>query len=557
MDLSINSSHQASSSPVDAVSSDHLSTIRCALKPLHFVMFRKEQYDHLQFNLDVWINDPLEKSPQWAKETVGRCILRCFYHQFNSLSLHGFLLRSLPPGLTELDLKCLYLSDNSLNHSITEHLFLGMDKIEILDMSNNSLSHLYNVDLSPLCNLRTLNLSFNSFTSFSSFPNMSIFPHLNTLIVTNNSLSSIEDLNLSGCVNLRKLSFDYNHISDVSSLDLSDCIKLLELSFIYNQIRLFNPILPSPPPLAFQIYLDHNLLSPREVADINATQNSSNYEGPMYFLSITPEVHSDVSLAEIPEIISHWTPEPISSPWVDISQLPPTHPDTSLYKNLALFLNRLFNETSKSLDGNYPDEVITHHVRLFIHAVEALYPSVSLLRDCSLIAEECVSTCTDRLRIGLIQISLRARKDLAEKKGDISIVSECESGLSCISAVSSFIRGLNELKIVFDNQLQKFVGVHHLLFPNAVSEHSSQKSLNSLSLDDRLVAITTLPDASIHFKIFTVGDESEDILCLLNQLKTYGIANIDDFHIRFGICVTLKDPLLQKAAIDYIFKSSS
>ena len=560
MHLSTNSIHPVGRAPVVPPSVEFLPPLRGSSGPTHFVDLSNERYHQLSLRLNAWVNDPHEKSCLVQKRNARQSILSSFITQSDSLSLHASSLHSIPPGLSELALRYLYLGSNSLDYSdppAIAHPFSGMDKLENLDMRFNSIIHLRGLDISSLRNLRSLNLSDNSIRSFSSFPKLSIFPHLTHLILTSNSISCIQDLDLKECVNLYQLSLDYNRISDVSSLDLSDCNRLVRLDLDRNEIRTFNPTLPTRASRDLRISLLSNLLCPRQVADINALQNSTNYVGPRYSLSVTSEVQTDVSLADLPEIISHWMSDATPLPWLAISELPPIHPDTVLFKNMALFLNRLFNETPKSLEGIYPDEIITHHVRLFIKAVTEVYPSVSLLRECSLIAEECVSTCTDLLRIGLIQISLRAFRDLSEKEGDTSTVSECEYGLSCISSVSGFIRDLNKLKIVFDNKLQKFLGVQHIIFPHTLSETDAKKNLDSMSLEDRLIAITSLTDSSINYKIFTVGDEVEDILCLLNQLKTYGIANIDDFHMRYGGCVTLNDRHLQRAAIEYIFNSSS
>ncbi|XP_072383915.1 uncharacterized protein [Diabrotica undecimpunctata] len=129
-------------------------------------------------------------------------------------------------------LQTLDISYNSISH-IASDAFTGT-KISLLNISGNSLSE-FNCNIKQLTTLRTLDLSHNKLLVFDleSLPNST-----KTLIVARNNLENLQECKsiVSGCMSLEILDLSFNNFSSLTQIHFSHLINLQSLFLQENQL---------------------------------------------------------------------------------------------------------------------------------------------------------------------------------------------------------------------------------------------------------------------------------------------------------------------------------
>ncbi|KAF1974754.1 hypothetical protein BU23DRAFT_553009 [Bimuria novae-zelandiae CBS 107.79] len=170
-----------------------------------------------------------------------------------TLELQGNKLTSLPPEIRALTrLRALNISNNNLS-SLPSEVFTSMSVIDLNASKNSFSGAFFQVDIVP--NLQNLYLANNSLTSLcvsetvslpsmkhlnlsanrlSTLPNMSDWKNLTTLLVGENSLSSIPE-GFCSLSQLRNADFTGNNIDK-----LDHCIALMEA--LHNLTLAANPL---------------------------------------------------------------------------------------------------------------------------------------------------------------------------------------------------------------------------------------------------------------------------------------------------------------------------
>ncbi|XP_018598522.2 vasorin b [Scleropages formosus] len=130
----------------------------------------------------------------------------------------------------------LYLFQNGIK-TLTQDDFLGLDRLELLDLSQNKLTNLPDNVFKPLSSLRNLDLSSNHITHISqdSFSGLTL---LERLYLFNNQIKNIHPEAFEGLQQLLELKLQGNQLIHLPALHKPS---LLLLDISYNHI-----ILPSP-----------------------------------------------------------------------------------------------------------------------------------------------------------------------------------------------------------------------------------------------------------------------------------------------------------------------
>ena len=498
-------------------------------------------YYGLERELSAWVDEANETTDIENRRQAKSVTLKIFWGFGCLLPFGGLGLQSIPPCLDYLKIDSAQFDHNQLSYMPIEkrsEAFLKINFIEILCLCSNGLRSLEGFRLETFKNLITLNLQSNRLGDCRSLPKLSNLPQLKNLFLSFCDLQSVEGLDARGAVNLVYLSLDNNSIESVSQLDFSDCNNLTTLHVTENRLRRFDAILPSSPNNQVNIYLYYNLFSPDYVADLNSNQNASGYTGPVYFLSVMESLFSMPSKSEIPVILKAWNRVDCSEGWLPLNQLMKAGGDASVYMNFILFLSRLWNEAPKGDDGERPIRVVDTYMLEVLDVIELLYPSCELLKACIYIAEEAVSTCSDRMRIGLLQMLLRARIAKAEEYGSTKDVLFLQENLSWVQRITAFVSDINEGKIVYNESLNCFQDLEDVDYVK-VRFGDAKRAIDCLSQEDRFRLISECIQNNVSIHMYHIGDEVEDILQILNGLKSVGLSVVEDLGLSYQNCVTL------------------
>ena len=502
-------------------------------------------------------------------------------------------------------LQILDLSRNSIKDIVNQDLS-DHPNLTILHLDNNKITTINHLNLSFCTQLKSLHLELNPYESIRNI-DLSYCKQLSTFILNNTSyleLRTMENINLSNCPSLTKISINYTSIERFGHFDFtnSDSIqyislgrhkidsfpewdvshlmnltevylisnrlstideklfsimpRLLKLDLSYNQfLELSETVLALEIP-SLRVRMSNNLFSPNRVADINARQNMPTYQGPRFTLSIHNILDTHDKIVDLDKILKQWNRSYDHIFWQTIT-LELEKESRTTYNNLAIFLYRLYNETPRANNGDIP-EAIRYHVNIILDALEDMHTDNNWIKLCCEIAQEYIETCGDKLGIGLIYLSLECQKKQALKSKKKEAQLKAEQDLNWLKTIILFIRNINEYKIVYDKKSKTFQNLIDISDGETKLYGDRVVTVNEMLPFDRELVITKVKDKRKYdlVNIF-IGDEVEDVLMLLNKLKTKGVANIDAIDIRFRSCITLKDPVKQTAALDYLIKNYS
>ncbi|XP_076396670.1 uncharacterized protein LOC105663905 isoform X4 [Megachile rotundata] len=165
--------------------------------------------------------------------------------QLSYLSLNSNRLITLPDRIFSdtTNLRHLNLSENCLT-SISRDLFGNLKSLEDLDLSHNGLKEIEDTSFNSLMNLRSADLSYNQLTlSFSiknEYGNKSPFHNctsLNVLNLHNNNISHIFEDWVKDHTQLRILNLRNNEISHISAEDLQFVSDNITVYLQHNKIQ--------------------------------------------------------------------------------------------------------------------------------------------------------------------------------------------------------------------------------------------------------------------------------------------------------------------------------
>lgn len=171
-----------------------------------------------------------EKVPDLNTIIVGDCRIKVLPNDINSFSklitldLHNNLLLTLPQMNSLSNLKTLNLSRNSFSKYPEE--ISGLTTLENLNLSGNSIK-IHPGLLTGLSNLKVLNISDNA---FEEFPDTILQLHLlESLDISKNKINNIPD-SLSSLSNLQNLNASYNTVESVGIVTSLVQLRVLNLS---------------------------------------------------------------------------------------------------------------------------------------------------------------------------------------------------------------------------------------------------------------------------------------------------------------------------------------
>lgn len=170
------------------------------------------------------------------------------YSKINQLDLQHSQIVKFPIFMLNslfTNLKLLNLSNNSIQSLSSSRDFssiLSRSSIESLDLSNNQISQIDDETFVHLKELRYLNLNKNQIKHISLFAFTADSHKLVELDLSHNMItdSSLEFLLFSSLVNLKRLNMNYNRLTSLSSHFLYNLYSLEYLSLKFNNLKTFD-----------------------------------------------------------------------------------------------------------------------------------------------------------------------------------------------------------------------------------------------------------------------------------------------------------------------------
>ena len=540
----------------------HELNLKClglyAIPPLSATSFLKDlllRNNHIrQVNFKIFTNLHSLQRLDLASNLIENIIdanlshhqnLRILDLSLNSIRIVDNLDLSHNPMFQQLFLDCnplISIKNLNLSHcSILRTLYIYDHNLETLE--NINLSNCPELKKVSLSNLDIERIGFFDFSNSNS---------IHTLSLNNNKLERFPEWDISSLINLKKIYLDSNKLNDLDA-NLRSILPRLQTLILYNNqfleisSELLNLIAPQ-----LEINLIGNLFSPNTVATITAIQNMPHYQGPQFQLSIHDMLTTPTDINELPKIISKWNHNPEHPLWQSIVS-ESNHELILAYMNLTTFLSRLYNETPREKNEKIPASV-HYHIQTILETLEVIPTDKNLLSLCCSIAKEYTETCGDKLAIGLIQLSLQCQKTQSLKSGDTKTVEIVQNSLNWLNKTILFIRNINDLKIIYNEKSQSFITLKSI--SDEMTQHENKLiDVNQMTTSERLLIYIKRKEEGYKLTHFQIGDEVEDILMILNKLKSEGLADIDEIEMKYRTCTTLKTLAQQNAALNFLKKN--
>ncbi|XP_013420824.1 uncharacterized protein LOC106181094 [Lingula anatina] len=193
----------------------------------------------------------LERLPNLRKLSLASCYLnRSSLTSFRQLPrslewlnvYNNYQLAEVPSGIGLLrNLTYLNMRYCNLN-SLPVNVFANLNKLEVLDLSQNPSITSYLDALANQKSLKVLSLS-NMGSSLTDIPSaISGMEKMEELDLNNNRIRGVNHNHFAKMVQLRKLNLANNKITSLDPLSFQYCVQLEELEFSYNLIQEVNPI---------------------------------------------------------------------------------------------------------------------------------------------------------------------------------------------------------------------------------------------------------------------------------------------------------------------------
>ncbi|KAI5619037.1 vasorin precursor [Silurus asotus] len=169
----------------------------------------------------------------WA--LVNSCPKDCTCLNSDSIFCFARQATTMPPGVPE-STKKLYVFKNGIE-TIEQEDFIGLESLEMLDLSQNKVNELPAHVFEPLSSLRNLDLSSNQITHIfqNSFAGLEL---LERLYLHSNSIRSIHPAAFDGLERLIELKLYRNKMTTIPALKMPNLL-LLDLRF--NKISSLGP----------------------------------------------------------------------------------------------------------------------------------------------------------------------------------------------------------------------------------------------------------------------------------------------------------------------------
>uniref|UniRef100_A0A8B9Z770 Toll-like receptor 2 n=1 Tax=Buteo japonicus TaxID=224669 RepID=A0A8B9Z770_9AVES len=140
-----------------------------------------------------------------------------------------------------VNLRALLLQSNEIS-SIDKDSFCSLGKLELLDLSNNSLAHLYPAWFGHLFSLQHLHLQGNSYRDLGESSPFSSLRNLSSLHLGNPQFSTIRQGNFEGIEFLDKLWIDGGNLSQYEPGSLKLIKKINHMMINIRSINIFSAI---------------------------------------------------------------------------------------------------------------------------------------------------------------------------------------------------------------------------------------------------------------------------------------------------------------------------
>ena len=461
-----------------------------------------------------------------------------------------------------INLDTLSLERNHI-HTIDSQPFSDLENLRYLYIDRNNLNSIESQTFSNLTRLETLDLSYNHISSIDS----QLFSHLENLeylYINHNVLNSIEPLAFSHLTHLRDISLNYNNLHHIDACLWANLYELQHIrlenngltQFEWSTNNLFYPVVilagndfseetrmellsqPNHPSYIFETALE------RELARSSEQTLARTYERS----GVNPYNVTELTLKDLTRVLDRWGVPTTSD--LHESIINEKDPDKMReYTNLVLFFNRLFL-------GLTVPQSIYEIVREIWITLENQFPDTQQLDTCVIVATDGVSSCTDRTRLCLIQMSLNCSLCDAKRIENQVKIEECDHQLELMNRVIRFVSDVNDYKIVYSLNKQQFLPLDQF-YPDGVDIDTMEDKVdvNYISAYERnkLVAQVSSKEESLELKLFDIQDEVEDILLIANTLSNERLVKFDDVGMLHRSCTSLHDYLTP--AICYIQNS--
>lgn len=448
--------------------------------------------------------------------------------------------------LSSIELSIQKENNNENSLSIKNLNFSKCEKLSALSLPSETRS-IDTLNLSDCHTIETLKICPNQLREFKNL-DVSHCNRLTRILVHHTQISHIFGWNLTGCTHLSHLSLHSNRLQDLNDLNLTDCIALDRITLYNNDLVELNFRLPRRTLQILNIDISYNRFSISRLDDLNSQQNSPTYQGPVYTLSLYTLPKFTHQLTDLPRAITDWGHQADHPLWKKISTTPNGDPLYSVYLNFVIFLARLFNETPRENEFNKPAVAVQNQVDMILTHLESNPSSENhLLMICGTMSEY-VETCVDRLGVGLIHISVLTQLDQAQTEKNASQILCLKNQIAWIDRVISFVHDVSSYKIIFNQKTQKFYSIKS----ETIMDEGYELTLDDASIIQREAYIQNLQDKGQSVCVFYMKEEIEDILLILNNLKSEKIISIEGVEMKFKACATLRDEKLQKASIDFL-----
>ncbi|KAH8371819.1 hypothetical protein KR093_008984 [Drosophila rubida] len=194
--------------------------------------------------------------------------------RLQEIRLRNNSINVLAPGIFgELaELLLLDLASNELNSQwINVETFVGLQRLQQLDLSANKLSRLEAHMFRPLASLQVLRLEENYIDQLPGgiFADLG---NLHTLILSHNRITVLEQRTLLGLHSLQVLSLDYNRLAQLDARALANCSQLQDLHLNDNKLQTVPEALLQVP-LLKTLDVGENLITQIENTSVTQLEN--------------------------------------------------------------------------------------------------------------------------------------------------------------------------------------------------------------------------------------------------------------------------------------------
>ena len=347
-----------------------------------------------QFKIDLqeWV-DSNDGTSRYNKLIAQEKINRVLNSRRTRLHLNELSLHTIPPLYVLGHLTYLNLSNNNIQH-IEPRFFSHLGNLTCLCLLNN---HIHSIDSQLFSDLESLELLYISDNDLNSIDPQAFsnLRHLRDITLYSNNLDSIDAQLWTNLHELQRIHLGDNRLTQFGwpRNNSSHPEIILVGNYFSNEIRRELLSRPNHPRYVFEF---RNASRERELTGLSAQAIERTRERS----GGNPYNITELTLKDLTRILDRWGVSTTS----DVHEFIINEKDPDKmreYTNLVLFFDRLF----LGLPVPHPQSIYRIVREIWI-ALENQFPDTQQLDTCVIVAEDGVSSCTDRIRLCLIQMSL-------------------------------------------------------------------------------------------------------------------------------------------------------